>query len=174
VFLSNRKLCFGSRVGRYRIDFRTSWYFGLNADVLPAALYRAEQAARRKRTPLGFICVGATVSLYAAVLLVSGHPSAATAGHSTRYAYAAGPEIVSPAFYLATYTIPTILPFFFSSIGLARAIGMALAVSLYAAAVVERDALTSVWCFFAALLSVMVVLAVVREQRHLRRVLAMP
>jgi len=34
----------------------------------------------------------------------------------------------------------------------------------------ERDALTSVWCFFAAILSAMVLLAVAREQRSTVRV----
>jgi hypothetical protein len=48
---------------------------------------------------------------------------------------------------------------------LARTTGAALVLSLVAAILIERDALTSVWCFFAAILSGLVVGAIMLEQR---------
>jgi hypothetical protein len=46
---------------------------------------------------------------------------------------------------------------------MAKAIGTTLVASLAAAALIERDALTSVWCFFAAILSGVILVAVRRE-----------
>jgi hypothetical protein len=132
---------------------------------LPVSLQRMERNPQRRRVLLGLVAIGAVVSIYAAVLLARWHPLAETAGHSIRYLYKAGPEALSPSFYVAAYAVPTVLPFFVSSAALARVIGMALIVSLIAAAIVERDALTSVWCFFAAVLSVLVLVAIVRERR---------
>jgi hypothetical protein len=70
---------------------------------------------------------------------------------------------ISPIVLLAAYALPTVLPFFVSSASLARATGAALVVSLVAAVIIEWDALTSVWCFFAAILSGLVLAAVVLE-----------
>jgi hypothetical protein len=61
--------------------------------------------------------------------------------------------------------MPTVVPFFVSTARLARTIGVALAASLVVTVIVQRDALTSVWCFFAAILSGLVLLAVDRERR---------
>ena len=43
--------------------------------------------------------------------------------------------------------------------------GTVLVLSLLATFVIERQALTSVWCFFAAILSVLIVLSISRDHR---------
>ena len=53
-------------------------------------------------------------------------------------------------------------PLFVSTLPTARTIGITLVISLIATLVVERDALTSVWCFFAAILSLQTLGAVER------------
>lgn len=132
---------------------------------LPLSLLRIEVEPVRQRVLTALCMAGFMVSLYAAVLLVRWHPIAMVAGHSIRYLYSAGPSALPPGFYLAAYALPTVAPFFASSASLARVTGLALVGSLVAAVIVERDALTSVWCFFAALLSGLVLMAVMREQR---------
>jgi hypothetical protein len=132
---------------------------------LPVSLLRMERQQFRQRLLSGLCLAGIGVAAYGTDLLVRWHPYAQAAGHSIRYLYSTGPSALPPSFYLAAYAVPTVVPFFLSSASLARVIGLALIGSLVAAMVVERDALTSVWCFFAALLSGLVVLAVRYEQR---------
>jgi hypothetical protein len=61
--------------------------------------------------------------------------------------------------------IPTVAPLFVSTSYLSRTIGTLLVVSLGLTALTERDTLTSVWCFFAALLSGLIWVAVERARR---------
>lgn len=132
---------------------------------LPWSLARIERQPGRRRLLQGFCAVGAIVAVYAAILLLRWQPVAETAGHSIRYAYSTGSRAWHPVIYLAGYALPTVLPLFVSSARMSRVLGVALILSLAAAVLIERDALTSVWCFFAALLSGLVLLAVTLERR---------
>jgi hypothetical protein len=132
---------------------------------LPLSLIRMEGQQIRRRVLAGLCMAGIVVAAYATFLLVRWHPFAQVAGHSIRYVYSSGPLALPAGLYLGGYVIPTVVPFFISSASLSRVTGLALIVSLIAATVVERDALTSVWCLFAALLSGLVLMAVMHEQR---------
>lgn len=132
---------------------------------LPLSLVRIERQPERRWVLQGFCGVGAVVAAYAAVLLLRWQPMAEMAGHSIRYVYSTGSDAWYPGVYLAGYALPTVVPLFVSSARMSRVLGIALIASLAAAVVIERDALTSVWCFFAALLSGLVLLAVTRERR---------
>ena len=72
-------------------------------------------------------------------------------------------EFLSTTLLLVAYVTPTIIRFFVSTTTMAKAIGTTLVVSLFAAGLIERDSLTSVWCFFAAILSGVILVAVRRE-----------
>ncbi len=76
------------------------------------------------------------------------------------------PRAATPNFilYLLAYVVPTVVPFFVSTMNLARPMGVMLIVSLVVTVLIERDALTSVWCFFAAVLSCLLFIAIGREQ----------
>ena len=63
--------------------------------------------------------------------------------------------------YLAT----TVLPFFVSTARQSRTIGTALIGSLIVTILVQRDALASVWCFFAAILSGLILGAIEQARR---------
>jgi CheY-like chemotaxis protein len=109
----------------------------------------------------------------AEILQMDGHRTeiAASAELALPMALANTPDVsgdgLSHLVYLAAYIIPTVIPFFVSTANLARTIGVTLVMSLAATVVVQRDALTSVWCFFAAILSALVLVSVAREQRAL-------
>jgi hypothetical protein len=130
---------------------------------LPLALRQAEPDVIRRRALLGLLGFGAATAAYAAAMLVRTPPFATIAGHSIRYVYAIGPQPLHAGLYLALYMIPTVAPFFLSSVQFARTMGVGLLLSAGLAILVERDALTSVWCFFAALLSMLVFLSVTRQ-----------
>ena len=132
---------------------------------VPISLYAAERNPRRRRVLAVLSWTGVAVGLYATVLLLRGQPTAHVAGHSIAYSYKErGPALVL-ALYLPGYVLPTVVPFFVSTISRAKIMGAVLVLSLLATFVIERQALTSVWCFFAAILSVLIVLSIGRDHR---------
>ncbi len=135
---------------------------------MPLSLLRIEPDPVRRRWLAGLAGLGAVVAACAALILVQWQPVAQIRGHSILYAYSSGTTVIGPFLYLAVYAIPTVLPFFVSSARLARVTGAALVVSLVAAINFERDALTSVWCFFAAILSGLILAAIILEGQRQR------
>jgi len=124
-----------------------------------------ERSAARRRALGGLFWVGCAVAVYAELFMARFPPVARITGHSIRYEYVSSGDTGSHAFYLLAYALPTVVPFFVSTLRMARTIGIMLVVSLVASAIVQRDALTSVWCFFAAVLSCMILVALEHEQR---------
>jgi hypothetical protein len=133
---------------------------------LSFSLECVERDPTRRRVLRILGAVGVVVAASASVLLARQTPVAVVVGHSIRYDRAGIGGGPLEALALLAYALPTIVPFFVSTMRLARAIGAALIVSLITAALIERDALTSVWCFFAALLSVLVVIAIAGDKRN--------
>ncbi|HSY39742.1 MAG TPA: DUF6629 family protein [Polyangia bacterium] len=132
---------------------------------VPISLFVAERNRRRRRALAVLSAVGVAVGVYAAVLLIGGRPTAHVAGHSIAYSYKdRGPALVL-ALYLPGYVLPTVVPFFVSTISRAKLMGTVLVLSLLATFLIERQALTSVWCFFAAILSVLIVVSIGRDHR---------
>ena len=132
---------------------------------LPFSLRLIERSPARRRALMGLFWFGALASTYAAVFLLRTGPVAIVAGHSIRYDYPSSNDAPGHLVYLLAYVVPTVVPLFVSTARLARTIGVTLVVSLAATVIVERDTLTSVWCFFAAILSGLILAAVAREQR---------
>jgi hypothetical protein len=128
---------------------------------LPLSLLLAERDPARRR-PLALLSAwGLGVSIYAASLLARWNPGVHVVGHRLGYEYSVpSGEIL----HVIGYVVPTLVPLFVSTERLARTIGIALAVSLVATWVIQRQALTSVWCFFAAIISGLILLAVSRER----------
>ena len=126
----------------------------------PLALLRAERERSHQRFLKVVLAIGVAVSLASALLLVHESPIAKIAGHSIKYESI---PIGTPAVGLLltfVYLVPTIGPFFASTMRLSRTIGLTLVLSLAVTLLVERTALTSVWCFFAAILSCQTLMAV--------------
>ena len=132
---------------------------------LPNSLRLAERDPTRRRVLAGLSVFGALVSVCALSLLVREQPIVHIAGHSLRYDYTGSGNASLHLLYLVGYVIPTVAPLFVSTSYLSRTIGTLLVVSLGLTALTERDTLTSVWCFFAALLSGLIWLAVERARR---------
>jgi len=130
----------------------------------PVSLYAAELDPRRRQLLRVLALWGTVVAAAVALLLARWHPVASIAGHSIRYAPIGSDNSMLNGLLLVAYVVPTVVPFFVSSTALARALGGAFVVSLALTLLVERNALTSVWCFFAALLSGVILVAVAREQ----------
>jgi hypothetical protein len=132
---------------------------------LPFSLRIIERDLARRRVLTALCWVGGLVAAYASFLMALWRPVAHVAGHSLRYDYAQSRDAPRQLLYLLAYVVATVFPFFVSTAQLARTMGLTLVGSLVVTVLVERDTLTSVWCFFAAILSGIMVVAVSREQR---------
>jgi len=136
------------------------------------SLRDAERDAGRRRALSALIGIGVLVAAGSALMMLRSPPVAAIAGRSIRYRSVAVGNHTVGILLLFAYLVPTIAPFFVSTMRTARTIGITLVVSLIATLVVERDALTSVWCFFAAILSLQTLVAVERVRASTIRPLA--
>ena len=132
---------------------------------LPISLRRAEHAPARRRVLAMIAALGVAVALAAWISLARWPPDASIAGRSIHYEFTGGKTPVLYIVLLVAYAIPTILTFFVSTVPLTRIIGITLLVSLLVTAVVARQGVTSVWCFFAAILSAQVLVSIRRAQQ---------
>jgi hypothetical protein len=132
---------------------------------VPLSLLKAERKPRRRRALAVLVCCGAAVAIYAAIDLLRGRPTAHVAGHSIAYSYGTHAPALVLALYLPAYVLPSVVPFFVSSVSKAKIMGVILALALAATILLQRQALASVWCFFAAILSVFIVLGIGRDHR---------
>lgn len=125
----------------------------------PLSLCLAEQHLARRRVLSALSWIGGGVSVSALVLLLHWQPVAKVAGHSLQYVHQTS---TISRYTVLVYAVAALLPFFVSTTTLARTIGTTFVVSLLATIVIYRDTLTSVWCFFAAILSGLILVAVLR------------
>lgn len=131
----------------------------------PLALFLPERNPRRRKILGWLLAFGICVALYAGVLLLQQRPVARIANHSITYDYDKVGSALVLALYLPGYVLPTVVPFFISSMKHAKVMGVVLIVGLCATFVIKRQALTSVWCFFAAVMSGVIVLSIAAEHK---------
>ena len=119
---------------------------------VPLALYFLEASPWRKRTMLGFQVIGTAVGVYLLFFLVARPIVAEVIDRHIVY--------VSPHFYLGpvivAYVSATCFSEFFSSHAFVRLFGLLALLSFVATYLLYTRALVSVWCFFAAILSVLI------------------
>jgi hypothetical protein len=132
---------------------------------MPMSLLAAEAKPGRRPVLRVLQAVGLFVSTYAAWSLVQHRPAAHIAGHSLAYDYGETGSAVVLALYLPAYMTATVLPFFVSTIEKSKLMGGVLVLALLATFLIKRTALTSVWCFFAAIMSGVIVLSIAAEHR---------
>jgi hypothetical protein len=138
---------------------------------LPWSVLKLETEYRR-RMILKVLCgMGAFVSGLAAVSLYTGTSRAAIEGHSIGYTVSNASVYISPVFHVFVYFAPAVIPLFVSSIKMVRTSGYLILASLLLSAFVKQATLTSVWCFFAAVVSFVIATIVIvtnRSSRHPR------
>lgn len=123
---------------------------------VPFAVGILESTPWRKRVLYGFQAAGLAVGLYLLFILVTRPVVAEIDGHHiVRHIV-----YLSPHFYLVPvmvlYLAATCVSSFFSSHPFVRLFGMTALVSFVVAYLFYARALVSVWCFFAAVLSIMI------------------
>jgi hypothetical protein len=133
-----------------------TYLFLIMADVLwptiiPMSVLLMEDKLQKKKVLLVLLGMGITLSLYYAFCLFNFNVMPEIRGYHIHYNTTFPKFLSMPAFII--YLIVTITPLFISSIKRTRLLGILMFLSCLVTAIFFTQYLTSVWCFFAALIS---------------------
>jgi hypothetical protein len=120
--------------------------------MVPLAVRLMEQGKKRRKILNGLVAVGVLLSLFYAWCLVFRDVSPRIEGFHILYADNFPGTLIGIAFLF--YLAATIIPLFVSSVRRMWLFGILIAVSCLVTGIFYAQYLTSVWCFFAALISV--------------------
>lgn len=119
---------------------------------VPYCFYRIEPVADRQKK-LKYLCYfGLAISLYLAIRLLLNPLDISITCSSVRY-YIESQPFMSDIYMIIAYMLAIVLPCLISSIKWADVFGMSIFVAWLISAYAYEYAFTSVWCFFAALIS---------------------
>lgn len=119
---------------------------------IPIAVFLAEDMKSRKRILFAFIIVGGLVGLYFLFFMITGSAASRITSNSIEYIF----HFPYPEYVFILYFIATSLSCGFSSHNIIKFFGAALAISSLIAYHLYTVTFTSVWCFFAAVLSLII------------------
>jgi hypothetical protein len=122
--------------------------------IMPLAVMKLEQNKKRKKIIAGFLVTGMIVSLYYTFCLAFFNVNPTITGFHVQYVNDFPKTLGFVVFGL--YIFATISPLFISTIKKMSLFGILVFVSCLITGVFYKEFLTSVWCFFAALISVVI------------------
>lgn len=132
---------------------------------LPWSLYHIEKSDSRKRILKFTGVMGLGVSLLAVSILYGIDVQAYPVGHSIGYAFPNIKKSWPDSLDFLLYDIPTLLPFFVSSLRTVKKAGYLVFASMILAQIINRETTTSVWCFFAAIISLYIAVNILWLQK---------
>jgi hypothetical protein len=135
---------------------------GILPFLLPLSVFLIEPTKRQRRWMLGFVILGGLLSLYLAWGLIAYPLAISDQSHSVVYVNV----ITNTTLVAVLYVIATCGSLFFSGFGPLVELGWFNLVGLLVVAVVRRYAFTSVWCAYAALVSVIIYFFFRRTRMH--------
>jgi hypothetical protein len=122
--------------------------------MVPLSMWFMEEGKKRKNILSGLIAIGGMVSLFYAFCLIFYNVSPQINNFHMQYVDNFPRILVDIAFIL--YPVSTIAPLFVSSVKRIWLFGILITISYIVTGIFFAQYLTSVWCFFAALISVMI------------------
>lgn len=125
--------------------------------LMPASLLLAEAVPRRRVALAIMLTLGAAVAAYGVASLLS-PTSVSVRGCSLEYQWDSSMPWVVERLFGTAYLVAAVCPFLASSLRGSRAIGLAFVGAFGASILFWQATLPSVWCFFAAVLSILIVL----------------
>lgn len=130
--------------------------------LIPLSVLLMEEKKRQKRILTGLLAVGAGIALFYLRHIMTYDLHAEISGRHIIYKSA----VLHPFGKIPTliYLVPTLVPFFVSSLKRAYIMGAIMFLSFVVSAIAYREYLTSVWCFFAAVMS-FVIYYIIRDAR---------
>lgn len=124
--------------------------------LIPLSIWFMEEVKKRKRILAGLIVTGGILSLFYVFCLVFYDVNPQINGFHIKYVDEFPKTVVDIAFIF--YLISTIAPLFISSVRRMWLFGILITVSCVVTGIFFAQYLTSIWCFFAALISVVIYL----------------
>ena len=122
--------------------------------MIPLAVLQMEGDARRRRVLRILLGIGILTSLYYGIGLLLYDVNPEISSHHIRYASTIQKQLATPAFI--AYLAATLVPLFVSGIRRMKLFGTLMAASCLITGIFYKEYLTSVWCFFAALISIVI------------------
>jgi len=122
--------------------------------MIPLAVLTMEADKKRRRILWGLLGMGIMLSLYYILCLLSFNVNPEIRGYHIEYVNDFPKSIELMAF--AVYLIVSITPLFISTIKRVSILGLLMTLSCIVTMIFFTQYLTSVWCFFAALISVVI------------------
>ena len=119
--------------------------------MIPVSILLMEENSKRKRILRILSGIGLLLSIYYSYCLLTFTVNPEISGHHILYKNGFPRSLSNPAF--GFYLIATITPLFISGIRRTWLLGILMTLSCLVTAIFFRQYLTSVWCFFAALIS---------------------
>ena len=130
--------------------------------MIPLSMWFMEEAKKRKRILAGLVVTGGILSLFYAFCFISYNVTPQISGFHIRYVDDFPRTFVTIASFF--YPVSTVAPLFVSSVRRMWLFGIVITASYLVTGIFFAQYLTSVWCFFAALISV-VIYAMLRESQ---------
>lgn len=151
--------------GMIWLSFDSKWLpvltniYGIFSHILwpffvPLAVYLVEPDKYRKRMHLGLLILGTILSAFIAYFIIKNPLTASIAESSIQYEYIGAYPYQTLGLYLLVVTMAPL----FSSFRMIKVFGVALFLSALVAYQSYEFAFFSVWCFFAAVLSIIILL----------------
>ena len=125
---------------------------GLLPFLLPLSVYQIEPTRRQRTRMLAFVLLGGLLALYLMWGLIAYPTEISMRAHSILYVN----RITTTTLVAVLYVIATCGALFFSGFRKLVELGGANLLGLLAVAVMKRYAFTSIWCAYAAVLSVII------------------
>jgi hypothetical protein len=119
--------------------------------MIPLSLLLMEESARKKKILFGLLVAGGILSLYYSYCLLNFNVRPRISGYHIQYSSDFPESLALVAFIF--YLTATITPLFVSGIKRTHLLGILMTLSCLVTAMFFTQYLTSVWCFFAALIS---------------------
>jgi len=122
--------------------------------AMPFAVLMMEEDKGKRKIILRFVLLGSIVAVYYSYCLLFLNVTPNIAGNHIQYISDYPESLAAPVFFI--YFVASLTPLFVSSVEGTRLFGALLFVSALVTIIVFTEYLTSVWCFFASVLSVVV------------------
>ena len=119
--------------------------------MIPFSILSLEKPGKKRKTIALFLALGAITSLYYGIGLLLFNVEPEVSSHHICYSNDFPEFLRLPVFFL--YLIATLTPLFISSIRKMYLLGIIMALSCLLTGIFFKEYLTSVWCFFAAIIS---------------------
>jgi hypothetical protein len=126
--------------------------------IVPLSILKMERSKNKRRLIKIFLITGIFVSLYYSIGLLIYNVDPEISNHHIKYTNSFPKGLAKPVFIM--YLHATLGPIFLSSVRRMWIFGLLVTLSCIITAIFFREYLTSVWCFFAAFISVIIYLIV--------------